>query len=340
MDNNNIHLGTWTNWSRGPILGATVTTTKQYGNFLIAFTAFYIAFVATRCWRILALILHRYRSSSAPQLTFLHQRQIILRNASNAESSLILFIRLCWAWRKLPSRRIFSILPEIVLALGCIAAFTVAGGFSSSISTAIGDEVLIQGDNCAILSDPDNIADHDMILPIKSQRLNQDATYAQQCYPNNATELSLSECNRFAVNRLPTSTVDTNTKCPFQSEICQTQDHNIQLDTGYLNSHYHLGINAPKTQRFALRYVLQCVPLKSENHTSDFSYEGQPYVKYHYGAVEDGSSDDLSIDDYVFLEKNVSVQYSSAPADFSGRNFKVSVYVLFTSILDYYEVSS
>ncbi|KAI0410724.1 hypothetical protein F5X98DRAFT_368625 [Xylaria grammica] len=285
MENDNIHLGTWTNWSRGPVFGATVTTTKQYGNFLIAFTAFYIAFVATRSWRILALILHRCRSNPAPQLTFLRQRQIILRNASNAESSLILFIRLCWAWRKFPARRILSLLPEIALAFGCIAAFTVAGGFSSSISTAIGDEVLIRGDNCAIPPPSANIADFDRILPIVSQRLNRDAAYAQQCYQSNASELSPSECTRFVVSHLPTSSVNTDAKCPFQPEICQTQDHNIQLDTGYLNSHDHLGLNAPETQRFALRYALQCVPLKSEGHTSEFSYEGQPYVKYHYGAT-------------------------------------------------------
>ncbi|RWA09604.1 hypothetical protein EKO27_g5506 [Xylaria grammica] len=325
MENDNIHLGTWTNWSRGPVFGATVTTTKQYGNFLVAFTAFYIAFVATRSWRILALILHRCRSNPAPQLTFLRQRQIILRNASNAESSLILFIRLCWAWRKLPARRILSLLPEIALAFGCIAAFTVAGGFSSSISTAIGDEVLIRGDNCAILSPPTNTSDLDLILPIRSQRLNQDATYAQQCYQSNA---SLSECTRFVVSHLPTSSVNTNAKCPFQSEICQTQDHNIQLDTGYLNSHDHLGINAPETQRFALRYVLQCAPLKSEGHTSEVSYEGLPCVKYRYGVKKSGSSDNFRIDDYVFLEKDISVQYSSG--SLSGRNFKVSV-VLSTS---------
>ncbi|GAW22620.1 hypothetical protein ANO14919_121620 [Xylariales sp. No.14919] len=309
----------------GPVFGATVTTTKQYGNFLIAFTAFYIAFVATRSWRILALILHRCRSNPAPQLTFLRQRQIILRNASNAESSLILFIRLCWAWRKFPARRILSLLPEIALAFGCIAAFTVAGGFSSSISTAIGDEVLIRGDNCAILSTLTNISDLDLILPIRSQRLNEDATYAQQCYQSDVSELSPSECTRFVVNHLPTSSVNTNAKCPFQPEICQTQDHNIQLDTGYLNSHDHLGINAPETQRFALRYALQCVPLKSEGHTSEFSYEGLPYVRYHYGAAGDGSSDNLTINDYVFLEKNISVQYSSPSAPSAGRNFKVSV---------------
>jgi hypothetical protein len=53
-----IYLGTWTNWSRGQVMGATLTTTRQYGNLLIAFTAFFVGFVASRFWKMAWLVMH------------------------------------------------------------------------------------------------------------------------------------------------------------------------------------------------------------------------------------------------------------------------------------------
>lgn len=47
-----VHLGTWINWSRGPVMGATLTTTRQDGNLLIAFTAFFVSFISSRFWHI------------------------------------------------------------------------------------------------------------------------------------------------------------------------------------------------------------------------------------------------------------------------------------------------
>ncbi|KAI0182222.1 hypothetical protein EV127DRAFT_379157, partial [Xylaria flabelliformis] len=148
---NGVHLGTWTNWSRGPILGRTLTTTKESGNLLIALTAVFVGFVASRFWRIACLCLHRWYSTSNHRETAYHQRQVILRNSTAPEAGLWSIITLLWAWRKLPSKRLGEILPTCLLAIICVAAFTVAGGFSSSISTAVGDEVLIYSPNCAVI---------------------------------------------------------------------------------------------------------------------------------------------------------------------------------------------
>lgn len=58
-----VHLGTWTNWSRGQVMGATLTTTRQYGNLFIAFTAFFVGFVASRFWKMAWLVIRLYFSS-------------------------------------------------------------------------------------------------------------------------------------------------------------------------------------------------------------------------------------------------------------------------------------
>jgi hypothetical protein len=38
-----VYLGTWINWSRGPVFGATLTLTRNDANLLIAFVAFFVA---------------------------------------------------------------------------------------------------------------------------------------------------------------------------------------------------------------------------------------------------------------------------------------------------------
>jgi len=57
--NNNVYIGTWTNWSRGSVLGATLTLTRSNGNLLIAFTAVFVAFISARFWKIACFAIHR-----------------------------------------------------------------------------------------------------------------------------------------------------------------------------------------------------------------------------------------------------------------------------------------
>ncbi|KAK8016813.1 cytochrome p450 protein [Apiospora rasikravindrae] len=72
-----VYLGLWTNWSRGSaVMGATLTTTREQGNFLIAITAFFVPFVASRFWRIFAILMHQCYSTSDSRETIYHQRQI------------------------------------------------------------------------------------------------------------------------------------------------------------------------------------------------------------------------------------------------------------------------
>ncbi|KAI1360715.1 hypothetical protein F5Y08DRAFT_348529 [Xylaria arbuscula] len=259
-----VYLGQWTNWSRGPILGATLTTTKSYGNLLIAFVAIFIAFVASRFWRILCLVLHRCYSTSEARDAIHHQRQVVLRNSLNPESGLLNTIRLVWAWRKTPVNRLVRLLPIGLLAVICLVAFTIASGFSSSISTAAGDEVLVRSTHCGPIRFTQPSAS---VVAIGSQfnaeKLNDAANYAQRCYNSNSTA-----CNTFVVERLPTATMNTTSSCPFQNRICRDPESTLRLDTGYIDSNDGLGLSAPTDQRFAWRYVLHCAPLRTEGYTS------------------------------------------------------------------------
>ncbi|KAM7183172.1 hypothetical protein V8F33_013748, partial [Rhypophila sp. PSN 637] len=96
-----VYLGVWTNWSRGPVMGLTLTMTRSNADLLIAFVAFYIAFVGRRFWRIFCFACHSIVSSRTGQAregTY-HQHQVILRNAETATSGVVALVQVLWAWR-------------------------------------------------------------------------------------------------------------------------------------------------------------------------------------------------------------------------------------------------
>ncbi|KAI2469445.1 hypothetical protein F4781DRAFT_394085 [Annulohypoxylon bovei var. microspora] len=304
----NVYIGVWINWSRGKILGATLTTTQAYGNLLIAFTAFFVALVASRFWRILCLILHRSYSTTQQRAAIHHQRQVVLRNSASAEAGLISFIRIVWAWKKSPWRHLIGLILPIVISLFLLVAFTVAGGFTSSISTAVGDDVLLKSFRCGPMPWVAPDIDSQMALSAaNAEKMDNAANYAQQCY--SVSGLEVLECNKFVASRLPAAETNMAAPCPFQSGICRSQDSNVRFDTGYIDSNDHLGLNAPNDDRVGIRYVLECAPLKTEGYTTNFAADGRKFVQYNYGTRQVGSKDNLTHEDFIWRVEDIDSQY-------------------------------
>lgn len=135
-------------------MGATLTLNRTDGSFLIAFTAIFIGIVTGRLWRIACYIFHRCYSTPQPRDALHHQRQAVLRNSGSAASALYTFLYLIWAWQNNTSYPLWRVLPALITATSCIIAFAVVGGYSSQISSALKNEVLLNGTNCAIVRDP------------------------------------------------------------------------------------------------------------------------------------------------------------------------------------------
>ncbi|KAI1179059.1 hypothetical protein F4777DRAFT_586302 [Nemania sp. FL0916] len=257
MDNT-VYLGLWTNWSRGAIFGVTLTTTKSYGNLLISFTAVFIALVTTRLWRILCLLLHRCYSTGEPRGAVHHQRQVVLRNSASPEAGLFDIVRLGWAWRSSGPRRIIGLLPLLLFAFIYLVGFTVVGGFSSSISTAVSDEVLVRSTTCDILG------------RFAAEKSNNAANYGQQCYNTSSSgsdRSRTSACNIFIRGNLPTAVINYASDCPFEQKICRDARSTIYLDSGYIDSHNDLGSNAPESARIAVRYRCSLITSNTFNGT-------------------------------------------------------------------------
>ncbi|KAI0976453.1 hypothetical protein F4678DRAFT_469373 [Xylaria arbuscula] len=281
---NQGYIGAWTNWSRGQILGATVTLTRQDASLVIAFTSTFIAFVVTR------------------DATY-HQIQAILRNAAALEDGIWLFLKIL-SMKRWNITRYHQLLFSATCGTILLISFTVLSGFSSSIATS-DNEVLIQSAGCGYVF-PDSGHYFDTIT-YYSKKINSAENYAQQCYSNEDHQF---DCDHFVKKRI-TGTIDNNATCPFDSSVCLDERGNIRIDSGFINSHLHLGINAPTKERILWRNVLHGAPLTTASFSS-LDTESQPNdVLFHYGNISTRSG---SVD-YMFRIPDLNSQYTNALSD-------------------------
>ncbi|RDA95396.1 hypothetical protein CP533_3421 [Ophiocordyceps camponoti-saundersi (nom. inval.)] len=303
-----VHLGTWTDWTRGPVMGVTLTLNRKEGALLIAFTAFFVGIVASCFWRILVFFVYRLYSTPAPRDALHHQRQALLRNSVTAPSSLWAFSQLYWTWRG-DGRSLQRTLPIIFCAFVSIALFAVASGFSSQIASGTGSAALLDGSHCGFVqgaTQASRLEDLGVLFPYGVRRLTESANYAQQCYSTGGG--GLLNCGTFVQRSLP-YTSNRQAPCPFQGGICRSNTSNLMLDTGYLDSHEHLGVNSSPDLRIRFRTTLHCAPLETEGYSGDIRTPSRNYTRYFYGPRTHESSSDRD-GNYTLQVRALDDQYS------------------------------
>ncbi|KAF2750359.1 hypothetical protein M011DRAFT_239586 [Sporormia fimetaria CBS 119925] len=290
-----IHTGVWTNWSKGKVLGATLTLPQRHGNLLVAFIALFVTFVGTSFYRILCFTLHTYYSTPNAKSAVHQQRQLLLRNSSTGLTALWDVGALLWEWRDVKKRtfKYFWLLLAVVLTV--TPAFGVAGVYSSDIGALTGDEVLISSPNCGAVF-WGNASQDDIVRVYHryvSQRVSAIRSYTQDCYSETDGTQDPRNCGTYIRKTLP-ATVDTNATCPFEESICKMRDGNIRVESAWLDSHEDIGLNAPAENRMQFRMALHCAPLKQEEFRDSYTAEHDDtklfYRRYYYGSREKHSS--------------------------------------------------
>ncbi|KAI0517573.1 hypothetical protein F5B22DRAFT_654790 [Xylaria bambusicola] len=305
-----VQLGIWTNWSRGSVLGPTLTLSRKHGSLLIAFTAFFITIVATRFWRIACSVIHRGLSVVEPRDALHFQRQAIFRNSTSSESALWSLMQISWAWRRLDHRCLVRTLPSISFAAICLLAFAFASGFSSSISTAIGDEVLIDGTHCGFLDfttlETDEITQ--IFDPWEASTISNGVNYASQVYsPSSST--GAFDSTKFAQRILRTE-MNNKAPCPFKDTLCRLSSSNLVLDSGFIDIGYDLGVNFQPDRSMLYRQVLHCAPLVTKGRKKKTTLNGLPnYTTYSYGGARWIIPTNESTN-YTFSIKDIQSQYT------------------------------
>lgn len=305
-----IYLGFWINWSYGRVRGATLTLGAREGGLFAAFLALFVGIAGTSFWRIACFVIHHMLSSEGARDGIYHQRQAILRNATGITHGLWHLVQMNVAWRNCNKARPWQrVLPLITFAFITLVVFVLATIFSSRISTSMGNEVLLDGRNCGVMT-IDGMDPNDywrIFLPNANQRVVSSANYAQECYVNNTMARN---CPTFLRPSLPW-TVERDVACPLpgQDKICRSNSTNLRLDTGYLDSNRDLGINSAPDNRFLYRTVVECAPLKTEGYAENVTVYprgngtgSRQVMRYYYGHRNDQG---------IELESPQTFQYSA-----------------------------
>lgn len=239
-----IYLGFWSDYSRGLISGSTLTVSHQSGFYLISFLALFVRLVGGHLWTIICFILHQFRTTTTSQDGLHHQHQFLLRNSQSNTSTIWDLTKVAWGWRSAVKHSFARTFPLLALAITHTVLITAAAFFSSLVASS-SNLVLIQNNPaCGYLQYPSSV----QTLSDTKQALEwQIATkasskwaldYVNTCY-NGSSSNTL--CNSLVHRALDLKT--SVAECPFpNTTICL--DEGFQVDTGYINSAEHLGINS------------------------------------------------------------------------------------------------
>lgn len=331
--NPTIYLGFWTNWSYGKVLGSTLTLSKNNGLLLTAFLALYVRVAGGHLWNIVCFIIFLSRSSSEPRSGLFHQQQALLRSKPSDLAFAWQSFRISWEWRKVTRRAMIKSLPLTLLTLLYTMCFAAAGILSSRVTSTSLSEVLLKEVSCGSFSDL--YLHHNYSTPAEMaaaanygvrvrRNFKAGSMLGRSCYGTSPYNVSFQDCD--VLGRQQIQWTNESTLCPFGGDICKTSA--IRFDTGPIDSHLQLGINAPREDRVSYQRIMECAPLKTSGfvrsaNASDLGLTGSGYNDTHqflvysygstdsYGPIASGASEAIPATFYYDQQSSLYLQFLS-----------------------------
>jgi hypothetical protein len=288
-----IYTGPWVDWSRGAIIGSTITLSGRSASVLTAVLALFVTIVGSCLWKILSFIFHQCSASPEARDGVYHQHQLVFRNTGSPFEATKSFADIAWYWRKNGRRPWARSLPLALFALVFLLAFGAASVLTSLVTRAAGAQRLIVNDQCGYFAFDPEATLQERTLAMQYKDLNDTLTaaeYARQCYYDDTSLNNRLWCQMYTTTSIEWTATDT--ACPFDSSIC-TVPAAYKMDTGIIDSRKDLGINTPHSSRVGFRKVTTCSPLSvtgdyvsiiTSTGDDGFGVEGDRIRQYHYGA--------------------------------------------------------
>ncbi|KAJ9602498.1 hypothetical protein H2200_013041 [Cladophialophora chaetospira] len=260
MSSEPVQTGFWIDYSKGVILGPTLTCKAPWDSLLVTAASVTIQIIGSAVWILAAYWLHQCLTPSDDkyQDEFEAQRSVVLRN-SGAVSILLSLYSIGKTWHghipKARRRALITMIMPCVLIIG----FAIAGVLIGSVALdPQKSHALVRPSLCGNMMVKFS-AGSDGDIKLTPYYLHNNTTirakiYAQDCYVHEGW--SSSQCNSFAVSTLPYQ--NSTAPCPFEAGSCATSQ--AVSYTTMLDSHEDLGINAKGQDRLRYGYNLTCVP--------------------------------------------------------------------------------
>lgn len=289
-----VFIGLWRDYSEEGVNQLTLTLPLRWGNYLISATALVVSLAGSCLWTIIAYTFHQLQVRKEGRFDPIRsETQVLLRN-SNTPASAITDSLSIFADRPNNTnssgvfRRLF---PVVALASLCITLFTLAGTFISGLVAQNKTQVVVlaKPDVCGGWFFNMTAIEKVVIEPAGAQELGiiskdtMDARLYAKWFYGNETPLSIPN-SRFPARSLPSTAKST--PCPFKGEgRClgkngTATDTATVWDTGLMDSHYELGVNAPVEDRVQVRKVLTCSPVNVSDLTTQTTRDGTVRVDY------------------------------------------------------------
>lgn len=263
-----------------------LTLSPSEGTYLIALVALFVSTAMGHAWGILSFVLHQFRSTKLPRSGLYHQQQTLLSNALPSSVIFWSLLRMAWRWRSKNPTAARNSMGLTLAALLHFILLTATSILSSRLLSA-GSEVLVRGSSCGMFAKSQrNISVHPedgpnyYIATLTYAQHTALATlkYAQDCYNNNNTTRTNSDiCQSFTTPAI--SYIRQNKRpCLFSTDICAVPEA-LEIDTGYADSNYNLGINTPGSSRLLFRKVISCIPtLVEEKYSTNWTTERPDFM--------------------------------------------------------------
>lgn len=290
MSNISIYTGLWFDHSNGRIYDDILTVPVQSGAYLISGLSVLVSIAAASAWKITAFALHQIR------VKFYHidaldlELQALLRNSSTAPSTIVDSLKMYHAWWKKKKRITSRIMISLIPALLIWIIFTVSGVFVANVTNKYYETipVLAVPGNCGFFSFH-NTSSLTFLSAFNKKTL-RDAInariYASEWYEGSQSGSPARSV--FPVISLPYN-VSYSEPCPFPSaperNRCLSSNNTaFMMNTGPLDSHSNLGVNAPESDRVTYQKQVTCSPISTkEFSTSPVSQHNQNYVEINIG---------------------------------------------------------
>ena len=263
IDGSYIHTGPWINYSDDSSIGNTITLKTREAAVLLALLAIVVAVAGSSVWRIVRYFSHQSRSNPNIQHDAIFiQQQAILRNASSALSAAWAFLRLSYGWRKHQrTRRSSHTFLFLAVAIVIFTAFGVASIFSSRVTAAGGAVFLLHSPNCGFWN---YTLAGETVEAVKMLNVTYSASaYAKTCYEVDSS--NAASCGTFVRPQIPW-TSNANAPCPFATKSCSSSASTYEMDTGPMDSHSTLGLNAKPSERVTVRKLATCAKVNGTTY--------------------------------------------------------------------------
>ncbi|CAH0049788.1 unnamed protein product [Clonostachys solani] len=252
--------GLWWDYSRPAGLQGTITLSMTQGNIFLSFLTIIVAISGASLWGIAAPLLHSFivrRRRNKVEIFDIQQR-VTLINSKSPMATIIDSLRIYMAWSKheipnLTSRTVTIVLPALLFWVG----ITAASIFTSKVAFS-GDKGVLglrRSNVCGIYAPTSDLSlkEKESLRRVLIKEMTAARNYAENFYLNSTASLSRSP---YVTTSLPHT--DSQVPCPLENHTRCALDISLRLESGLLDSHLMLGINAPTSDRIHFRAGTTC----------------------------------------------------------------------------------